>query len=155
MYIYTRGQGAPLPAGGPPPLAYSCGAIYQNTFSNQLPSECQVSAARAAILAIYFYFNCKSCPKAKVKNTAQIVRLSLRNSCIVTISPDKLSLLLLSVGGRHTEVYLGQPCQGWEVFLLGSPPVQAFLSSARRGVFFIVSQDAPEVMYETDLLLFS
>ena len=109
-------------------------AIYQNTFSNCLPSECRASAARVNILAIYFYFYCKSFPKGKAKNTAQMVRLSLRNSCIPTVSPDKLNLLMLrsqpirlntlsAVGG--TQVSLGKSRQGWKVFLLGSPPGNA------------------------------
>ena len=70
-------------------------AIYQNTFSNQLPSECRASEVRSDIPSIYFYFFCKCCPKAKAENTVQIVRLLLRNSCIVTLSPDKLRRLLL------------------------------------------------------------
>ena len=39
---------------------------------------------------------CKCCPKAKAKNTAQII-LELRNSCIVMLSPDNLSAAMLAV----------------------------------------------------------
>ena len=34
---------------------YQVCAIYENTFSNQLPSECRASAARSDIPAIYFF----------------------------------------------------------------------------------------------------
>ena len=74
---------------------YTCDMLeylFKSTFE-RVPSECSKSRYIGDIF-LHLYF--KNRPKAKTKNTSHIVRLSLSNSCIVTVSPDMPSLLLLN-----------------------------------------------------------